>query len=183
MNALIRTSVVALAMLSLAPVALAQQSVTHGRVTDVRQVAVEEQGSRNAGRLVGGTIGVMTGSGKSGSNKALRGIAGARIGSSVSGNASRQMAYEYTVLVDGTSTVRMLTDTVGIRVGDCVAVERGRFNNLRLMPDDRCAPNAVRPAAESAEVDACNAAKQQLLDASTNADFDRAERRVRALCN
>lgn len=183
MNALIRTSFLALATLSLAPAALAQQSVTYGRITEVRQVAVEEQGSRTAGRLVGGTIGVMTGSGKSGSNKALRGIAGARIGSSVSGNASRQTAYEYTVLVDGTSTVRMLTDAVGMRVGDCVAVERGQFNNLRLMPDDRCVANAARPAAEVAEADACIAAKQQLLDANTSADFDRAERRVRALCN
>ena len=184
MNTLTRTLTIAALALLVVEAAQAQQGLTYGRVTDVRQVAVEEQGSRTTGRLVGGTIGVMTGSGKSGSNKALRGVAGARIGGSVAGNSSRQSAYEYTVLVDGSSTLRMLTDTVGIRVGDCVAVERGQFNNLRLVPDERCAGGSVRPApAEVAEADACVAAKQQLLEANTDADFNRAERRVRALCN
>jgi outer membrane lipoprotein SlyB len=184
MNISIRTLLVVVPALLFAAAAGAQQGITYGRVTEVRQVPVEEAGSRTAGRLVGGTIGVMSGSGKSGSNKALRGIAGARIGGSVAGNSSRQMAYEYTVLVDGTSTVRMLTDSVGMRVGDCVAVERGQFNNLRLMPDDYCtASNAARPANVAADADACVAAKQQLLEANTDADFNRAERRVRALCN
>jgi hypothetical protein len=33
-----------------------------------------------------------------------------------------------------------------------------------------------------AEADACEQAKQQLLNAATDADFDRAERRMRLLC-
>jgi hypothetical protein len=41
---------------------------------------------------------------------------------------------------------------------------------------------ASAPAAAQQEADACTAAKQQLLDAVSDADFDRAERRVRLLC-
>ena len=184
MNRTLASLILAAPALLFAQSAFAQQpSLTYGRVTDVRQVAVEEAGSRNTGRLVGGTIGVLTGSGKSGSNKALRGIAGARIGGSVAAGGSRQMAYEYTVLIDGTTTLRMLTDAVGMRVGDCVAVERGQFNNLRLVPEDRCERNTTRPASDTTDAETCAAAKKMLLDAKTDAEFDRAERRVRALCN
>ena len=180
-----KTLVLALAASALlsAGAATAQQSLTYGRVTDVRQITVEEAGSRTTGRIVGGTIGVLTGSGKSGSNKALRGYAGARIGGSVAGGSSRQMINEYTVLVDGTSTLRIASDLGGMRVGDCVAVERGQFNNIRMVPDERCERGAPRSADESADAEACAAAKKMLLEAKTDADFNRAERRVRALCD
>ena len=44
------------------------------------------------------------------------------------------------------------------------------------------AANAAAPANAQAEADACVAAKQQLLNANTDADFDRAERRMRLIC-
>jgi hypothetical protein len=37
-------------------------------------------------------------------------------------------------------------------------------------------------AEDVAASDACEAAKQQLLEANTDAEFDRAERRMRLLC-
>ncbi len=88
----------------------------------------------------------------------------------------------------------MVTDEAGLRVGDCVAVERGGFNNLRLVDDSRCNP---RPAAQGAkaagappkataadvrQADACIQAKDRLFDAETDEDFERAYRRVRLLC-
>ncbi len=169
----------------LAVQAYAQSSVTFGRITAVRAVQVEDQGARAAGTLVGGALGVASGgSGRSSSNRALRGLGGAAVGSRMAGSMSRSTAFEYTVLIGGTSTIRMVTDAVGLRVGDCVAVERGSFNNLRLAPDERCdvAGGAV-PATARAESDACITAKQQLVDAATDADFDRAERRMRLLCD
>jgi len=30
-----------------------------------------------------------------------------------------------------------VTEKAGLRVGDCVSVERGSFNNIRLAADDR----------------------------------------------
>jgi hypothetical protein len=87
------------------------------------------------------------------------------------------------VLVDGTSTIRMVTDTAGLRVGDCVAVERGSFNNLRMAPEERCDTRGPVPESARAESEACMQAKDQLLNAATDEDFDRAERRMRLLCD
>jgi hypothetical protein len=87
-------------------------------------------------------------------------------------------------LINGTNTIRMVTEQAGLRVGDCVSVERGAFNNIRLADDARCsaAANAPVPANATAEANACASAKEQLLNANTDAEFDRAERRMRLLC-
>ena len=74
-------------------------------------------------------------------------------------------------------------DTAGLRVGDCVAVERGTFNNLRMAPDERCDTAGPVPESARAESEACIQAKQQLIDAANDEEFDRAERRVRLLCD
>ena len=166
----------------LATEAYAQSRVSYGRITAVRQVNIENQGSQAAGTLVGGALGAMSGSsGRSRSNRALRGVAGANIGRAVAGSASGTVGFEYTVLI-GNQTIRMVTEQAGLRVGDCVSVEQGALNNIRLADDASCAAGASVPAAAQQEADACTAAKQQLIDAVSDADFDRAERRVRLLC-
>lgn len=167
-----------------ATAANAQTNVTYGRVTAVRQVDIHNQGAQAAGTLVGGALGVASGSGQSRSNRALRGIGGAAVGGALGTAAGSSTGFEYTVLIGGTNTIRMVTEQAGMRVGDCVSVERGSFNNIRLAPDARCEGQASTPvpANERAEADACNAAKEQLLKANTDADFDRAERRMRLLC-
>lgn len=175
---------------------LAQTTVSYGRITNVRQVEVQNQGAQTAGTLVGGALGVASGSGQSRSNRALRGAAGATVGNRLAGAASSTTAFEYTVLI-GNQTTRIRTEQSGLRVGDCVSVERGQFNNIRLVPEDRCNAPAARPAAAPAAAPArapapapedvgaataCEVAKQQLLDAETDEEFDRAERRMRLLC-
>lgn len=173
--------------LGIAAEALAQHSrVSYGRITAVQQVDTRSQSSRNTGRIVGGALGVASGSGQSGSNRALRGVAGASVGGRVGNAAGSSTAFEYTVLVGGTNTVRIVTEKGGLRVGDCVSVERGQFNNIRLASDDRCRVTTPAPAAPRAavqEADACATATQQLVDAQTDEEFDRAERRMRLLCN
>ena len=163
----------------------AQTTVTYGRITAVRQVNIANQGAQAAGTLVGGALGVASGSGQSSSNRALRGIGGAVVGNRLAGAAGSSTGFEYTVLIGGTNTIRMVTEQAGLRVGDCVSVERGAFNNIRLADDARCqaAANTPVPANAMAEANACVAAKEQLLNAATDADFDRAERRMRLLCS
>ena len=180
-----RSLVGSIALLGVAFVAgeaAAQTTVTYGRITAVRQVNIENQGAQAAGTIVGGALGVASGSGQSRSNRALRGIGGAAVGSRVAGAAGSSTGFEYTVLINNTNTIRIVTEQAGLRVGDCVSVERGQFNNIRLADDAMCAANARTPANAQAEADACVQAKQQLLDATTDADFDRAERRMRLLC-
>ena len=153
----------------------------------------ESTGAQVGGALIGGTIGLISGSGQSRSNRALRAVGGGFAGQQIGRVAGRSQAFEYTILLGGTSTIRMVTDEAGLRVGDCVAVERGAFNNLRLVNDSpvRCADASERrqapPAATATPVavgqaDACVTAKEQLLAAETDEAFDRAERRVRLLC-
>jgi outer membrane lipoprotein SlyB len=176
-------SIALLGVLFVAGEATAQTTVSYGRITAVRQVDIQNQGAQAAGTIVGGALGVASGSGQSRSNRALRGVGGAAVGSRLAGAAGSSTGFEYTVLI-GQNTIRMVTEQAGLRVGDCVSVERGTFNNIRLADDARCAAaaNAAVPASARAEADACAAAKDQLLNAATDADFDRAERRMRLLC-
>lgn len=172
----------------------AQSRVQYGRITNVQATTVTDQTSRTVGTLVGGGIGLATGSGQSGSNRALRGIGGAAAGRGVGSLAGRSQAFEYTVLVGGTQTVRIVSDQAGKRIGDCVAVEQGQFSNIRLVPDSRCVPAASAapakkaapaPAPVAADVQqatACEQAKEQVLAATTDDDFNVAERRMRLLC-
>jgi len=176
-------SVIALGTALFSLEAAATTTVTYGRITAVRQVNIENQGAQAAGTLIGGALGVASGSGQSRSNRALRGIGGAAVGGRVAGAAGSTTGFEYTVLIGGTNTIRITTDQAGLRVGDCVSVERGQWNNIRLAPDERCDAAMTRAAPEDVgTAAACEQAKQQLLDASTDAEFDRAERRMRLLC-
>lgn len=168
----------------------AQSRVQYGRITSVVPTTVTNASAQTVGTLVGGGIGLASGGGQSGSNRALRTIGGAAAGRGVTNLATRSQAFEYTVLIDGTTTTRIVSDQAGKRIGDCVAVEQGQFTNIRLVPDARCNP-APRPAAPApapipaAEVEAANAcdqAKLQVLSADTDEAFALAERRMRLLC-
>jgi outer membrane lipoprotein SlyB len=184
----------ALALALVAQFAQAQSRVQYGRITNVVATTVNDSTSRNVGTIVGGGIGLATGSGQSSSNRALRTVGGAAAGRGVGNLASRSQAFEYTVLIGGTSTVRIVSDQAGKRVGDCVAIEQGQFSNIRLVADSRCnPPPAPRPAAPApapaatapADIEvarACDQAKQQVLDAETDEAFSLAERRMRLLC-
>jgi outer membrane lipoprotein SlyB len=173
-------AVVALAAVSGA--AIGQSSVAYGRITAVGIVPVSSSGAQVGGAVVGGSLGLISGSGQSRSNRALRGLGGAVVGQQAGRLATQTQAFQYTILLDGRSTVTVMSDEAGLRVGDCVAVERGTFNNLRLVDDARCQPGTAPTPAAVAEANACVSAKQQLLDADTDEAFDRAERRVRLLC-
>lgn len=182
-----------LAMTLLPLQADAQARVQYGRITAVTPTTVSDSSARNVGTIVGGGIGLATGGGQSSSNRALRTVGGAAAGRTVGNMASRSQAFEYTVLIGGTNTIRIVSDQAGKRVGDCVAIEQGQFNNIRLVPDSRCAPPpAARPAtpapapapvpADVEAASACDQAKQQVLAAETDEAFDLAERRMRLLC-
>lgn len=186
-------SVAAVAALILPQAADAQVRVQYGRITNVQATTVTDTTARNVGTIVGGGVGLATGSGQSGSNRALRTLGGAAAGRGVGTLAGRSQAFEYTVLVDGTTTIRIVSDQAGKRVGDCVAVEQGQFANIRLVADSRCAPRAQPAPAKAApapapvaadvqQASACEQAKEQVLAASTDDEFNIAERRMRLLC-
>ena len=188
-----------IAVTSGAGVASAQTNVSFGRITAVSTVTQDSRNARVGGAIVGGTIGAAAGSGRSGSNRALGGVGGAFAGNQIGRLATQSQAFEYTILMGGTQTITMISDQSGKRVGDCVAVERGSLNNIRLVADAKCgpspgaapsptaappAPAPVQPtASDRSQAESCLRAKEQLLEAENDDAFDRAYRRVRLLCS
>jgi outer membrane lipoprotein SlyB len=179
-----RVALGTVAAMTLCSAAFAQTMVSYGRITAVQHVTQESSKAQTAGAIIGGGIGLLSGRHHSRSNQALRTVGGAFAGQQIGKMTSSRQAYEYTVLIGGTTT-RVVTDEAGLRVGDCVAVERGGYNNLRLVEDARCnARPAPKPQpAAIRQADTCIAAKDKLLQAETTEAFDLAERRVRLLCD
>jgi outer membrane lipoprotein SlyB len=183
----------AVVLASVATTAAAQTTVNYGRITNVTLITEQNRAAQTGGAVLGGALGAASARNRSGGTAALRAGAGVLGGQAIGRVATQRQAFEYTILIDGRQTVTMVTDEAGLRVGDCVAVERGSFNNLRLVDDSRCNPRpaaqgqkAAPPKATAADVrqaDACIQAKDRLLDAETEDDFERAYRRVRLLCS
>ena len=174
---------------TLSPAAAEAQSRTQfGVITNAVVTTETSSTAQTVGTVIGGGIGLASGSGQSGSNRALRTLGGAAAGRGVGTLAGRSQAFEYTVLIEGRTTIRVISDQAGKRVGDCVAVEQGQFNNIRLVADERCAvpapspPNAGAARAEADAASACEQAKTMVLAAETDAAFASAERRMRLLC-
>nr|WP_314898744.1 hypothetical protein [uncultured Deefgea sp.] len=177
-------ALVAASLLSVAGVAAAQSTVSYGRITAISAVTEANTNAQVAGAVVGGTIGLASGSGRSSSNRALRAVGGGVAGQQLTRMATNSQAFQYTILMNNNQTITMVIDQAGKRVGDCVSVEQGAFNNLRLAADSRCTGRAQAPVArkDQQNANACDEAKQGLLTATTDAAFDQAERRVRLLC-
>jgi outer membrane lipoprotein SlyB len=183
----------AVVLASVATTAAAQTTVNYGRITNVTLVTEQNRAAQTGGAVLGGALGAASARNRSGGTAALRAGAGVLGGQAIGRVATQRQAFEYTILIDGRQTITMVTDEAGLRVGDCVAVERGSFNNLRLVDDSRCNPRpaaqgqkAAPPKATAADIrqaDACIQAKDRLLDAETEDDFERAYRRVRLLCS
>ncbi len=163
--------------------AVAQTSVNYGKITAVKPVTVENRQAQGAGALVGGSIGLISGRNRSGSNQALRGVAGGVAGQQIAKHASSKQAFEYTILVGGKTTTTVVTDEAGMRIGDCVALEQGAYVNLRLVDDRQCAAGAKAPPNATRDAAACNAAKDEVLKSNDDETFARAERKVRLLCD
>jgi hypothetical protein len=71
------------ALVTLSSVSLAQSTISYGLITAVRATTVSNPQAQTAGALVGGTIGLASGSGQSSSNRALRTVGGGLAGRQV----------------------------------------------------------------------------------------------------
>lgn len=176
----IRCGVLA-AVLAACSTSWADTVVGYGKITAVKPTKVENSKAQVGGALVGGVLGLISGHGHSTSNQVLRAGGGGLAGQQVAKLASAKQAYEYTILMNG-STTTVVTDEAGLRVGDCVAVERGSYTNLRLSADAQCAPKAKPAPTATRDANACTAAKNEVVKAETDEAFDRAERKMRLLC-
>lgn len=166
----------------------AAAKVSVGTVERAERVQLDSKAGDGA--LIGGTIGLLSASGRSGGKKARNTIVGATTGAMIAGAAqgSRE-GMAYTVATAPGVRIKVISDQSGLMVGDCVAVEEaGSTNNIRRLGREACdrasraavaqlQPEFQREAAE------CAAAKDQLVNAATAADVDLATRKVKILCN
>lgn len=161
-------------------------NIQFGTVRQVEEVRLQSDAA--AGALIGGTIGLIA---SGGSRTAPRNaILGAAVGAGATAVAQgNRTGIAYTVAMLDGSTVRIISDQSEIRVGDCVAIERvGETNNIRREPSAYCARDnqqavaTVRNETEAAAA-RCEAAKEELVRASTAEAVDTAGRKVNLLCN
>jgi outer membrane lipoprotein SlyB len=162
-------------------------SVAYGTITAVNQQERDTSGGKAGGALVGGLVGLYTGKGKSTSNKALRTLGGAAVGSAAGGTMARGTEMVYTVSLVNGGTVRIIMDSGNFRSGDCVAVEQGGASaNMRRVSDEFCRNYSSVPqqykAEHKKEADECAQAKQQLLDAQTEDAIKAAQMKMNILC-
>jgi outer membrane lipoprotein SlyB len=187
-HAKIALAIIAACMIA-APVSAQSLSVEYGTVTSVRAATNTSNTARNTGAVVGGLVGYRTGRNQSGSNRALRTVGGAAaggaIGNNVGNNSPNRQTNEFSVRLVNGGTATVITDQTGVRVGDCVSVERGSSGNMRRVGSVFCeqGSNATQFApTHRTEAQACQDAKAALRNAS-DAEFDRALTRVRAACD
>ena len=162
--------------------------IQHGIVVKAERVDLTDS-KTTQGALVGGTIGLLASSGKSGKTKrrntALGAVAGGAVGSA---RSTTQMGMMYTVEIAG-GAIKVVTDQTEIHIGDCVMVEEtSKGANIRRADPAVCNPAAADAVADlneefQEEAAECSAAKAELGAAKTDAEFDRALAKVDILCN
>ncbi len=160
-------------------------SVRYGKVLDIGEVPIGDDGRAvAAGATIGGIVGLGTSSRKTSGRKrrslAIGSAAGTAAGKAVGGKS----AYSYTVgMLDG-GRVAIVTEQAGIRVGDCVSVENGGGSaNIREVAQVFCDTPQSKPHEEHVrEADQCQQAKAKLLDTPDD-QLEAAVTRVRILCD
>lgn len=162
-------------------------AVNYGTITGIGQQKKDTSGGRTGGALVGGLVGLYSGKGRSTSNKALRTLGGAAVGTAAGGAIASGTDTVYTVSLVKGGTVRVIMDSGNFHQGDCVSVEQGGASaNMRRVSGEFCSNNAAVPQAYKAEhrkeADECAQAKQQLLDAQTEDAIKAAQMKMNILC-
>jgi hypothetical protein len=173
--------------------ALAQKAGQSAKVSTglvERAERVDLQSEAGKGAIVGGTLGLMSASGKSSGKKARNTIIGAGAGGALSSSSQgSRFGMAYTVRTGEGSAIRVITDQTEIRIGDCVVVEEaGGTANVRRVTSTMCdsaSAKAREQVEESFQREAaeCANAKQQLVDASTAEEVDLSRRKVEILCS
>jgi len=163
-------------------------SIQYGIVRAGRQVDLKS-GAVPGGALVGGTLGLLSASGKSSSKKVRNTILGTMAGGAIAGAAqgsTNGMVYDVDI---GNGMVQVVTDQLEIRPGDCVAVEKaGDTANLRRVSMAYCNPDNAAAVASVAkesreEAEECLAAKRQLVEAGDADAVALARTKIELLCD
>jgi outer membrane lipoprotein SlyB len=160
-------------------------AITYGKVIAAEEVKMDSAVA--GGAAVGGVVGLATGHGDR--DRAKRAALGALLAGVLTKVAEgSRKAEAFTVQRSDGSTLKIVQDLADIRVGDCVSVEQGQTSNVRRVSDQMCVDGGHlqdRSIQRShvQDADECHQAKDEVLKATTDDAFARAERKVRILCH
>jgi len=159
----------------------------YGTVIEVENASIKSRAGKGA--IIGGMAGLAYGhhKGRHKEQKAIEGaIAGALIASLMDRHKKKARSYVVRTL-DG-HTMEMVSEEKDIREGDCVQIEDAHRANIRRVSDAYCEDtdyqldrHEIHHARKHASD--CDTAKSYLLEAVTEEDINRAERKVRMICN
>jgi len=160
--------------------------ISHGVVVGAEKVNLKNNDAAK-GALVGGTIAYASTSGGSSSKKRRNTALGATAGGLL-GRSPAEEGMLYTVNT-GNSSIQIVTDQTEIHMDDCVVVEEtSKGANIRRVSPEVCNPQSQTVVDEleeefQEEAAECAAAKSELAVAATDAEVDRAMRKISILCN
>jgi outer membrane lipoprotein SlyB len=161
-------------------------NIQYGTIEQVQEVQLKA--NYGSGVLLGGGIGALAASHYSGATDALAAVGGALLGSLVAKERAGT-AEQYTVHLVNGNTVSIVSEAHNLDMGDCVAVEQGKHANLRRVNPQMCStplPETTYPQAHAAEQQAavdCDAAKQDMLKATTEQEATVDYQKMKALCS
>jgi outer membrane lipoprotein SlyB len=167
-------------------------SISIGVVTKVENIDLQSQAAP-VGALMGGMLAYRTtGKNRSSTTKWGRAAAGALAGGAVTRAAEGDLSGKlYTVDLGGGRMMQVVSDQTEIRQGDCVIVEEvnGQANVRRSDPVACQSESAsVMKSADvqeelQEEAAECIAAKEAMLAAETEEQFELAKRKMAIFCN
>jgi len=167
-------------------------SISIGTVAKVENINLKSQAAP-AGALVGGMLAYhTTGSKRSSATKWGRAAAGAVAGGALARAAEGDLSGKlYTVDLGGGRSMQVVSDQTEIRMGDCVIVEEANGQaNVRRADPTLCGPESAPVIASEdvqeelqEEASECLAAKQEMLAAESESQFDLAKRKMDIFCN
>jgi outer membrane lipoprotein SlyB len=161
-------------------------AIQYGTIEQVQEVQLKAH--YGSGVLMGGGIGALATMHYSGTTQALAAVGGALLGALVSKERAGT-AEQYTIHLVNGNTVSIVSEMHDLVAGDCVAVEQGKHANLRRVDPQMCktsSPEVTYPQAHAAEQQSavdCDAAKQDMLKASTEQETRMAYQKMKALCS
>jgi outer membrane lipoprotein SlyB len=167
-------------------------SISVGTVAKVENIDLRSQNAP-AGALVGGMLAYhTTGSKRSSTTKWGRAAAGAVAGGAIARSREGDLKGKlYTVDLGGGRMIQVVSDQTEVRQGDCVVVEEATDQaNVRRADPTACEPESAAVMSEpdvqeelQEEAAECLAAKEEMLAAETEEQFNLAQRKMDIFCN
>lgn len=163
----------------------------YGYVVDKREIAGDS--SVTKGAIIGGVVGLVTASGKSGGTKLKRTAGGALLGGVIANQVDKSKRhYRYTIAFpDGQETQIEIQDE-RLAFGDCAAIRSSRSQvTVDYSSDYFCereeqelqASQPVVEVVEPAPNDTCAEAKQRLLDEEDESQVAILIEKVKVICD